>query len=150
MTDPDQPQQVETELPALIDTIPPEVAQTLANTATGLPYPLDTEAVMLGAQAIKALAEAIDRRFRVVSATVDVTSTNAHTLSTTMTVTIPGLAVGDYCLWMGHGSLGGQFHFWTFAICTVAGQISFRGFNADATGVDPSPDTHYFLVIAHA
>jgi len=125
--------------------------QLSGTTATGLPYPSDTDAVMLGAQAIKALAEAIDRRFRVVAVTVDVASTTAHTLTpTTMQIAIPGLAVGDYCIWMGHASLGGQFHFWTFAICTVAGQIPLRAFNADAVAADPSPDTHYFLVIAHA
>jgi hypothetical protein len=38
------------------------IIQPLGSTAGGLPYPEDTDAVMLGAQAIKALANAIDNR----------------------------------------------------------------------------------------
>jgi hypothetical protein len=129
----------------------PEVSP-FAATPTGLPYPLDSDAVMLGAQAIKALAEALDRRFRIVSVSVDIPSTAAHSsITSTIQVAIPGLAVGDYCAWIGHSSVGATFHFWCQPpVCSVAGQIPFRGFNADTAIADPNPDTHYFLVIAHA
>jgi hypothetical protein len=124
----------------------------MPSTTTGLPYPADTDAVMLGAQNMKALAEAIDRRFRIVSVAIDIPSTAAHaSMSSVMQVAIPGLAIGDYVAWIGHGSVGATFHFWTHPpICSVAGQIGFRGFNADTAVADPNVDTHYFLVIAHA
>ena len=139
-----------TDTPDQVDQPPPEVA-ALATTPSGLPYPLDTDAVMLGAQAIKALAEAIDRRIRVVTVSVDIPSTAAHTSQLNIVVLIPGLAVGDHCFWVGaQGTSGMTFHARTRGPCTVAGQIQLDTFNADAAINDPAAVQHHFLVIAHA
>ena len=134
----------------MIDGPPPEVEALSGSTASGLPYPSDTDAVMLGAQAIKALADAIDRRFKIVTVAVDVPSTAAHTSMAPVTVAIAGLAVGDYCFWIGMPGAG-PFHYWTAPpLCAVAGQITLRGFNADSAVNDPASANHVFMVVAHA
>ena len=134
----------------MIDGPPPEVEPFTGSTASGLPYPSDTDAVMLGAQAIKALADAIDRRFKIVTVAVDVPSTAAHTSMAPVTVAIAGLAVGDYCFWIGIPGAG-PFHYWTAPpLCAVAGQITLRGFNADSAVNDPASANHVFMVVAHA
>lgn len=127
----------------------PSVTPLAGTTASGLPYPSDTDAVMLGAQAIKGLADAIDRRFRTVAVTIDPPSTAAHTSMTAQTVAIAGLAVGDLCFWIGQ-SVAGPLHYWTAPVCAVAGQITLRGYNADSAVNDPPSATHYFMVVAHA
>ena len=81
---------------------------------------------------------------------MDVPSTAAHTSMAPVTVAIAGLAVGDYCFWIGIPGAG-PFHYWTAPpLCAVAGQITLRGFNADSAVNDPASATHYFMVIAHA
>jgi len=128
----------------------PGVQPLGGTTASGLPYPSDTDPVQLGAANIKALADAIDRRFKIVAVSVDVPSTAAHTSMAPVTVAIPGLAVGDYCFWVGVGTAG-PYHYWTAPpLCAVAGQITLRGFNADSAVNDPTATNHYFMVIAHA
>jgi len=134
----------------MIDGPPPEVEALSGSTASGLPYPSDTDAVMLGAQAIKALADAIDRRFKIVTVAVDVPSTAAHTSMSPVTVAIAGLAECDYCFWIGMPGAG-PFHYWTAPpLCAVAGQITLRGFNADSAVNDPASANHVFMVVAHA
>ena len=125
--------------------------QLSGTTASGLPYPSDTDAVMLGAQNIKALADAIDRRFRIVSISVDIPSTAAHTSSLNIVVPIAGLAVGDHCFWVGaQGTAGVSFHGRTRGPCTTAGQIQLDLYNADPATNDPGATVHHFLVVAHA
>lgn len=122
-----------------------------SSTTTGLPYPLDTEAVQLGAQNIKALAEAIDRRIRIVTVTVDIPNTAAHTSSLNIQVLIAGLAVGDYAFCLGAaGTAGMSFHMRTRGPCTIAGQITLDTYNADGAANDPGAVNMVFLVIAHA
>ena len=128
----------------------PGVQPLAGTTASGLPYPSDTDPVQLGAANIKALADAIDRRFKIVTVAVDIPSTAAHTSMAPVTVAIPGLAVGDYCFWIGMPTAG-PFHYWTAPpLCAVAGQITLRGFNADSAVNDPASANHSFMVIAHA
>ena len=134
-----------------IDTESRAEVSPLATTPSGLPYPLDTDQVLMGAQNIKALAEAIDRRIRIVSISVDIPNTAGHTSSLNIVVPIAGLAVGDHCFWVGaQGTAGVSFHGRTRGPCTTAGQIQLDLYNADPATNDPGATVHHFLVIAHA
>lgn len=89
-------------------------------------------------------------RMHIVSATINVPSTNAHSAGSIGTQAISGLLVGDLCVWIGSdvSGAGAQFNYFTDPICTVDGQIIFRWFNADTATIDPgSGVVHYFLVV---
>lgn len=84
---------------------------------------------------------------QIMTAAVNIASTAAHSSGNT-TVTLTGLAVGDYCFHVGVDSSDGvQFIFRTESVCSTAGQILLRYFNANSATVDPASATHYFLVV---
>jgi hypothetical protein len=83
-----------------------------------------------------------------VSATVNLPSTAAHSSGNIANVSIPGLRVGDLCFHIGASTNDGiPFHIRTQSICSVAGQIRIDFFNADSVTNDPASTTHYFLVV---
>jgi hypothetical protein len=86
--------------------------------------------------------------FEVRSIGVNIPSVAAHS-SGSQAVTVSGLNVGDYCFWMGttQGAAGVQFHHFTDSICSTAGQITLRYFNADTSAIDPGSVQHYFLIV---
>ena len=63
-------------------------------------------------------------------------------------MTISGLRVGDYCFHLGvDQNEGMQFHFRTEGVCSTAGQILLRYFNADSSSNDPLGATHRFMIV---
>lgn len=84
-------------------------------------------------------------REEIVAVSVDLPNTSAHA-GNSMNVTVPGLAVGDYCELVGRGNVGRTFHAWTDFVCATAETIVLQYYNADTSGLDPGAGTMYFRV----
>ena len=84
-----------------------------------------------------------------VAVTTDLGNLAAHS-GTAATMTVPGLQVNDLCFFIGVDSEAnvGQFIYYTYPpVCSTAGQISLRRFNADAAAHDPGSVAYHFLVL---
>jgi hypothetical protein len=87
-------------------------------------------------------------KLELVSVTRDIGSVAAHS-GGSYAETIPGLAVGDYCFFMGAsaGANVNSFVIRTQPICGTAGQITVDYYNSHTAGLDPASMTHTYLVI---
>jgi hypothetical protein len=80
-----------------------------------------------------------------VGVSVNLGSMAGHTADT-QTVSIPGLAVGDFVLFLNKASPHRMLIIRALPVCATAGQIDVQAFNADTGTVDPGAETFYFLV----
>jgi hypothetical protein len=81
-----------------------------------------------------------------ITASVNIPSSNAHSVATVTVTGVVGLNVGDFILFMNKATPHRPFIIRASPVCLVAGQFDVECYNADTSTADPAADTFHFLV----